>query len=46
MHLAILRQAGFVQIAREDRVIYYSVNYVRLSEVESLAAELLNSEDQ
>lgn len=44
-HLAILRRAGFVNTERDGKKIYYSVNYQRLQEVNSLALKLLGDAD-
>lgn len=41
-HLAILRQHDFVQTRREGKFVYYSVNYERLKETESLCRQLLH----
>jgi DNA-binding transcriptional ArsR family regulator len=41
-HLAILRQAGFLNTTREARFIFYSVNYQRLQQVHSIAAQLIS----
>ena len=40
-HLGILRKAGFVATERDGRVIYYSVNYDRLKELNDLIEEML-----
>ena len=40
-HLAILRQQGFVTTQRQERFIFYSINYQRIKEVEAFAGELL-----
>lgn len=40
-HLAILRNAGFINVKRESRKAFYSVNYSRLAEVHDLVAALL-----
>lgn len=39
-HLAILRKEGFVHTRRAGKHIYYSVNYDRLREAESLCRQL------
>lgn len=39
-HLAILRREGFVLTKRAGKHIYYSVNYERLMEAESLCRQL------
>lgn len=39
-HLAILRREGFVHTRRAGKHIYYSVNYDRLMEAESLCRQL------
>lgn len=39
-HLAILRREGFVLTKRAGKNIYYSVNYERLMEAESLCRQL------
>ena len=41
-HLAILRKAGFVNTDREGKFIYYSVNTVRLEELNQFVDALLN----
>jgi DNA-binding transcriptional ArsR family regulator len=41
-HLGILRKAGIVKTERENRFIYYSVNYDALQHVQNQAAKLLN----
>lgn len=40
-HLAILRAAGFVNTQRDQKMIYYSVNYERLNEVQKLCQQLI-----
>jgi DNA-binding transcriptional ArsR family regulator len=40
--LAILRRAGIVHAEREQRQIFYSVNYARLEELNRVAKHLLN----
>jgi DNA-binding transcriptional ArsR family regulator len=40
-HLAILRKAGIVVTKREQRFVYYSVNYKRLEEIGEIAGKLL-----
>lgn len=42
-HLAILRQAGFVDTNREGKYIYYSVNYAKLKELNRFVSALLNN---
>lgn len=42
-HLAILRNAGLVNTDRNGRLIYYSINYEKLNEVQELSKELLYS---
>jgi DNA-binding transcriptional ArsR family regulator len=41
-HLALLRTAGFVNTARDARFIYYSVNYDRIEQLHTIAAELIS----
>jgi DNA-binding transcriptional ArsR family regulator len=41
-HLAILRTAGFVNTVRDAKFIYYSVNYDRLQQLHTIAAELIS----
>lgn len=41
-HLAILRREGFVHTKRSGKYIYYSVNYERLMEAESLCRQLIH----
>jgi DNA-binding transcriptional ArsR family regulator len=41
-HLAILRKAGFVNTTRDAKFIFYSVNYQRLQQVHSIAAQLIS----
>ena len=40
-HLAILRNAGFVNTVRDGKFIFYSVNYERLDQVHGIVHELL-----
>jgi DNA-binding transcriptional ArsR family regulator len=40
-HLAILRKAGIVTTKREQRFVYYSVNYKRLEGIVEIAGKLL-----
>ena len=40
-HLAILRKANFVTTHREDKFIFYSVDYNRLREVHHFAQQLI-----
>jgi DNA-binding transcriptional ArsR family regulator len=42
-HLAILRRAGFVSTKREGKHIYYSVNYKRIDEIQSMVIKFLNA---
>jgi DNA-binding transcriptional ArsR family regulator len=42
-HLAILRKAGIVTTKREQRFVYYSVNYERLEEINEIARKLSSS---
>jgi DNA-binding transcriptional ArsR family regulator len=44
-HLSILRRAGFVTPTREGRVIYYSVNYRRMQELDALIKDILMQAD-
>lgn len=44
-HLGILRKAGFVVPARDGRVIYYSVNYTRMQELNSLISDILLNQE-
>jgi DNA-binding transcriptional ArsR family regulator len=41
-HLAILRKAGFVNTDREGKFIFYSVNVIRMKELNKFVDELLN----
>jgi DNA-binding transcriptional ArsR family regulator len=41
-HLAILRKAGLVNTARDGKFIYYSVNYDRLQQLHTIAAQLIS----
>ena len=41
-HLAILRTAGIVTTERDGKVIYYSVNYKKLEEVNFLSKKLID----
>jgi DNA-binding transcriptional ArsR family regulator len=41
-HLAILRKAGFVKTTRDGKYIYYSVNMVRIRELNQIVVDLLN----
>jgi DNA-binding transcriptional ArsR family regulator len=40
-HLAILRTAGFVNTERNQKMIFYSINYERLNEVQKLCLQLI-----
>jgi DNA-binding transcriptional ArsR family regulator len=40
-HLAILPKAGLVSTKREAKFIYYSVNYQRLEQIHSIAAQVI-----
>jgi DNA-binding transcriptional ArsR family regulator len=40
-HLAILRKAGIVTSKREQRFVYYSVNYKRLETIGEITEKLL-----
>jgi DNA-binding transcriptional ArsR family regulator len=42
-HLAILRAAGFVDTERNQKMIFYSVNYDRLNQVQKLCSNLLEN---
>jgi DNA-binding transcriptional ArsR family regulator len=42
--LAILRTAGFVIAERDQRMIYYSVNYDRLNQVRELCSKLIGQQ--
>ncbi len=44
-HLAILRNAGFVNTERDGKRIFYSVNYQRLQEVGALAGQIVGDTD-
>jgi DNA-binding transcriptional ArsR family regulator len=39
-HLAILRRAGVVNAERQGKLIWYSVNYKRLNQLNKIAEEL------
>lgn len=41
-HLAILRKAGFVNTKRDAKFIFYSVNYQRLTNIHSIATQLIS----
>ena len=41
-HLAILRKAGLVSTERQAKFIFYSVNYQRLQQIHSIAAQLIS----
>lgn len=41
-HLAILRKAGFVNTTRKAKFIFYLVNYQRLQQGHSIAAQLIS----
>jgi DNA-binding transcriptional ArsR family regulator len=43
-HLAILREAGFVNTERDRKFIFYSVNYARLKQVHEITNSLLKKE--
>lgn len=40
-HLAILRKAGFVKTERDGKNIYYSVNYLRLNQVQEISKAMI-----
>jgi DNA-binding transcriptional ArsR family regulator len=40
-HLAILRKAGIVEINRDGKFIYYSINMERLAEINQFVDQLL-----
>ena len=40
-HLAILRRAGVVKTEREGKLIYYSLNHRRISEIGKCVLELV-----
>ncbi len=40
-HLAILRRAGIVVTQRDGKFIYYTVNYKRIEEINSLVDDLI-----
>lgn len=40
--LAILRKAGLVSTNRQAKFIFYSVNYQRLTQIHSIAAQLIS----
>ena len=42
-HLAILRRAGFLLTERRGKYIYYSVNYIRLEEVQRVAGKIVGN---
>lgn len=42
-HLAILRNAGIVKTEREGKQIFYSVNYEKLQDIQSLTGKLLQA---
>jgi DNA-binding transcriptional ArsR family regulator len=44
-HLAILRREGFVHTKRAGKNIFYSVNYERLMEAESLCRQLTHKKN-
>jgi DNA-binding transcriptional ArsR family regulator len=39
-HLAILRTAGYVITEREGKFIFYSINYLRIKEINQISGEL------
>lgn len=41
-HLSILRKAGFVNTERDGKYIYYTVNTVRIEELNNFVESLLN----
>jgi DNA-binding transcriptional ArsR family regulator len=41
-HLAILRKAGLVSTSRQAKFIFYSVNYQRLDQIHTIAAQLIS----
>jgi len=40
-HLAILRKAGIVETQRDGKFIFYTINYDRLAQINTLADELV-----
>jgi DNA-binding transcriptional ArsR family regulator len=45
-HLAILRQAGFVNTERDGKFIYYSIDPERLQRTDGIAAGLLSRSER
>lgn len=43
-HLAILRREKFLNTERDQRFIYYSVNYKRIKEVQEISGKMTGSE--
>lgn len=41
-HLAILRRAGIVTTQRDGKFIYYTVNYKRIDEINSVVEDLIS----
>ena len=41
MHLAILRRANIVNTEREGQMIYYSVNYKRIKDIQNFTEKIL-----
>ncbi|MFT3979696.1 MAG: metalloregulator ArsR/SmtB family transcription factor [Ferruginibacter sp.] len=41
-HLAILRRAGIVSTQRDGKFIYYTVNYKRIDEINSVVDQLVS----
>ncbi|RYD71282.1 MAG: transcriptional regulator, partial [Sphingobacteriales bacterium] len=41
-HLAILRRAGIVTTQRDGKFIYYTVNYKRIDEINSVVDQLVS----
>jgi DNA-binding transcriptional ArsR family regulator len=41
-HLAILRKAGVVLSQRDGKFVYYSLNYARIAEIQTLTNTLVN----
>lgn len=45
-HLAVLRRQGIVTTTRQGKFIFYTVNYMRIKELEAFAGQLLDITEQ
>ena len=44
--LAMLRKEGFVKATKQKRFVYYSINYHRINQLQTLSAQLLEIKGQ